>query len=319
MGFFDSIVAKSGNEFIAKVSENLDEGVEFIDTGSYALNGLLSGSIYGGMPNNKAVALAGEESTGKSFFALSIASYFQKTFEDGGVVYFESEGALDDSKRTQEMLESRGIDTSRFYVVPVITIQEFRTQAAKILDEYLGTPKKDRKPMLFVLDSLGNLSTTKEITDIAEGKETRDMTRSQLIRGAFRVLTLKMNRAKVPMIITNHTYDVVGAYIPTKEMCLVAGTGVKMADGSIQSIENLQPGDLVKTLFGPKEVIKNHSYKNREVFKLTFENGSTVECTGEHKFMIDGEWKSVNDIIMENEDLNILNISVKTDRDSHGL
>jgi RecA/RadA recombinase len=227
MGFFDSIVAKSGNEFIAKVSENLDEGVEFIDTGSYALNGLLSGSIYGGMPNNKAVALAGEESTGKSFFALSIASYFQKTFEDGGVVYFESEGALDDSKRTQEMLESRGIDTSRFYVVPVITVQEFRTQAAKILDEYLATPKKDRKPMLFVLDSLGNLSTTKEITDIAEGKETRDMTRSQLIRGAFRVLTLKMNRAKVPMIITNHTYDVVGAYIPTKEMS--GGGGIRYA------------------------------------------------------------------------------------------
>lgn len=223
--FFDDLVKKSGNEFAIKVSENLDEGVQFIDTGSYALNALLSGSIYGGMPNNKAFALAGEESTGKSFFAISIASYFQKTHPDGAVICFESEGALDDSQQTQETLKLRGIDTKRFFVIPVVTVQEFRTQALKILNAYLETPKEERKPMLLIQDSLGNLSTTKEISDVSEGKETRDMTRAQIIRGAFRVLTLKMNRAKVPMIITNHVYDSVGSYIQTK--VLSGGGGLK--------------------------------------------------------------------------------------------
>ena len=75
--------------------------------------------------------------------------------------------------------------------------------------------------MMFVLDSLGMLSTTKEIEDTAEGKETKDMTRAQITKGAFRVLTLKLGRAKVPMIVTNHTYDVIGSMFPQKKWVVV--------------------------------------------------------------------------------------------------
>ena len=85
--------------------------------------------------------------------------------------------------------------------------------------------------MLFVLDSLGNLSTTKEMEDIADGKDTRDMTRAQLVRGAFRVLTLKLGKAKVPLIVTNHVYDVVGSYVPTKKMG--GGSGLEYAASGI--------------------------------------------------------------------------------------
>ena len=77
---------------------------------------------------------------------------------------------------------------------------------------------EDRKPCMFVLDSLGMLSTEKEITDTLNEKQVRDMTKSQLIKGAFRMLTLKLGQANIPMIVTNHTYDVIGAYVPTKEM-----------------------------------------------------------------------------------------------------
>jgi len=85
--------------------------------------------------------------------------------------------------------------------------------------------------MLFVLDSLGNLSTDKEMQDIADGKDTRDMTRAQLVRGAFRVLTLKLGKAKVPLIVTNHVYDVVGSYVPTKKMG--GGSGLEYAASTI--------------------------------------------------------------------------------------
>jgi RecA/RadA recombinase len=271
MGFFDNLVQKAGNEFMAKVSENLDDGIRFIDTGSYALNALLSGSIYGGMPNNKAFALAGEESTGKSFFALSIASYFQQLNPTGAVICFETEGALDDTVSTKEMLKARGIDVDRFYLLPATTVEDFRTQCLKVLNEYLATPKKDRKPMLMILDSLGMLSTNKEMADIAEGKGTRDMTRSQIIRGAFRVLTLKMNRARVPMIITNHTYEVVGAYHPTKEMS--GGGGLKFAASIIGflSKSKAKEGDADDgQLIGAKITVKiDKSRFTREEKKLS--------------------------------------------------
>jgi RecA/RadA recombinase len=84
---------------------------------------------------------------------------------------------------------------------------------------------------MFVLDSLGMLSTDKEITDALNEKQVRDMTKSQLVKGAFRMLTLKLGQAKIPMIVTNHTYDVIGAYVPTKEMG--GGSGLKYASSTI--------------------------------------------------------------------------------------
>jgi RecA/RadA recombinase len=89
----------------------------------------------------------------------------------------------------------------------------------------------DRPPMMFILDSLGLLSTEKEVADTTEGKDVRDMTKSQLIKGAFRVLTLKLAKIGVPMIVTNHVYEVIGSYMPQKEMG--GGSGLKYAASTI--------------------------------------------------------------------------------------
>jgi RecA/RadA recombinase len=129
------------------------------------------------------------------------------------------------------MIESRGVDSSRIVVMPVATVQEFRSQSIKVIEKYLEQPEASRKPMMFVLDSLGMLSTTKEMEDTAAGKETRDMTRSQIVKSTFRVLTLKLGQAGVPMIMTNHTYDVIGSMFPQKEMG--GGSGLKYAASSI--------------------------------------------------------------------------------------
>ena len=196
------------------------------DTGSHSFNALLSGSIYGGLPGNRITAIAGEAATGKTFFALGIIKSFLDKDKDAGVVLFESENAV-----SKDMIEARGVDSSRVVVVPVSTVQEFRSQSIKILDKYLQQEEKDRQPLMFVLDSLGMLSTTKEMTDTAEGKETRDMTRSQIVKSTFRVLTLKLGQANVPMLMTNHTYDVIGSMFPQKEMG--GGSGLKYAASTI--------------------------------------------------------------------------------------
>lgn len=226
---FTNLLKETGNEYAGIVADGVEAGdvTGYIGTGSYALNALLSGSIYGGLPSNKVTALAGEPSTGKTFYAINMCRQFLTDNPNGFIFYFESESAV-----SKKMLEDRGVDINRVAIMPVATIQEFRTQAIKILDKYLEQKEKsDRPPMLFVLDSLGNLSTEKEMQDIADGKDTRDMTRAQLIRGAFRVLTLKLGKAKVALIVTNHVYDVVGSYVPMKKMG--GGSGLEYAASSI--------------------------------------------------------------------------------------
>ena len=225
---FKKLIAAADNEYAGIVADGVAAGdvSGFIGTGSYAMNALLSGSIYGGLPQNKVTALAGEPSVGKSFYAINICRQFLDDNPNGFVFYFESESAV-----SNDLMAARGVDTNRVSLHPVTTIQQFRTEAVKILDEYIADKSANKEPMLFVLDSLGNLSTDKEVQDIADGKDTRDMTRAQLIRGAFRVLTLKLGIAKVPLIVTNHVYDVVGSYVPMKKMG--GGSGLEYAASTI--------------------------------------------------------------------------------------
>ena len=256
MGFLDTVIKESGNEFAGLVSEGVAAGdiTNYVDTGSYIFNALVSGSLFGGLPSNKVTALAGESSTGKTFFALSVVRNFLDANPTGGVIYFETESAI-----SRDMIESRGIDSSRMVLFPVATIEEFRTQACRIVDKYMKEPKEERQPMMFVLDSLGMLSTTKEMEDVANDKQVRDMTKSQLIKGAFRVLTLKLGQAQVPMIVTNHTYDVIGSYVPAKEMG--GGTGLKYAASTIIYLSKSKERDSKKEVVG--NIIKCEAKKSR--------------------------------------------------------
>ena len=258
--FLKDIIKETGNEYATLVSEGVEAGDvdSFIDTGSLAFNALLSGSIHGGMPSNKITAIAGEAATGKTFFALGIVKTFLDKNKDAGVIYFESESAL-----TKELVEARGIDSKRMVIVPVATVQEFRHQSIKVIDKYLEQGEDKRKPLMFVLDSLGMLSTTKEMEDTAEGKETRDMTRSQIVKAAFRVLTLKLGKAKVPMIMTNHTYDVIGSMFPQKEMG--GGSGLKYAASNIVYLSKRKEKD-------GKEIIGNIIHCKNYKSRLTKEN-----------------------------------------------
>jgi len=226
--FLRDFISELGDENTSIAADGVSAGefAGFVDTGCYALNAVLSGSIYGGIADNKVTGFAGESSTGKTFFVLGIVKNFLDANPDGFVVYYDTEAAV-----TKDMMESRGIDTSRVVISEQETIQKFRHHAIKIIDSYVAKPEAKRPKMMMVLDSLGMLSTTKELEDSTEGKETRDMTKAQVIKAAFRVLTLKLARAKIPLIITNHVYAAVGAYVPTNEIS--GGSGFKFAATTI--------------------------------------------------------------------------------------
>ena len=260
MSFLTDVAKEIGNEYAGLVSDGVSAGdsADFIDTGSHIFNALVSGSIYGGVPSNKITAIAGESSTGKTFFCLGIVQHFLDSNPDAGVIYFESESAI-----SKQMIEDRGIASDRMLIVPVATIEQFRTQACRILDNYVEQPEDKRQPLMFVLDSLGMLSTEKEIADVAADKQVRDMTKSQLIKGAFRVLTLKLGKANVPMLVTNHTYDVIGSYVPTKEMG--GGSGLKYASSTIIYLSKKKEKDGTEVV---GNIIKCKAQKSR----LTKEN-----------------------------------------------
>jgi RecA/RadA recombinase len=260
MDFLKDIVKEIGDEY-TKIAADIDETETYVDTGSYIFNALVSGSVFGGVSGNKITAIAGESSTGKTFFSLAVVKNFLDSNPDGYCLYFDTEAAI-----TKSLIESRGIDTSRLVVVNVVTIEEFRGKALKAVDIYLKKPLEERKPCMFVLDSLGMLSTEKEITDALNDKQVRDMTKSQLVKGAFRMLTLKLGQANIPMIVTNHTYDVIGSYVPTKEMG--GGSGLKYAASTIIYLSKKKEKDgteVVGNIIKAKTAKSRLSKENKDV------------------------------------------------------
>ena len=260
MDFLKDIVKEIGDDY-TKLASDIDESESYVDTGSYIFNGLVSGSIFGGVSSNKITAVAGESSTGKTFFSLAIVKNFLDNDPNAYCLYFDTESAI-----TKSLLEDRGVDTSRLVVINVVTIEQFRSKALKAVDIYLKSKTEDRKPCMFVLDSLGMLSTEKEINDALEDKQVRDMTKSQLVKGAFRMLTLKLGQANIPMIVTNHTYDVIGAYVPTKEMG--GGSGLKYASSTIIYLTKKKEKDgkdVIGNLIKAKTAKSRLSKENKDV------------------------------------------------------
>tara|TARA_Y100000817_G_scaffold215708_1_gene169646 strand:+ start:518 stop:1594 length:1077 start_codon:yes stop_codon:yes gene_type:complete len=253
--FLNSLIKQVDDEYTTVVADR-KSSAEFsgtIDTGSYALNALFSGSIFGGVSNNKITALAGESATGKTYFALGLVRRFLETHENGIVVYFDTESAV-----TADMMEQRQIDTARVIKSEPDTIQKFRNVAISMLDHFITQDEEENIPMMMVLDSLGQLSSTKEIEDSTSGVETRDMTKAQLLKATFRVLNLKMAKAGVPLIVCNHTYDVVGSYVPMKEMS--GGSGLKYSASTIAFLTKKKERDGTEVV---GNVIKVRMQKSR--------------------------------------------------------
>jgi len=283
------IVKEVGGEY-TKLASDIDETETYVDTGSYIFNALVSGSIFGGVSGNKITAIAGESSTGKTFFSLAVVKNFLDTHPDGYCLYFDTEAAI-----TKSLLESRGVDISRTVVINVVTVEEFRSKALKAVDLYMKKPEGERKPCMFVLDSLGMLSTNKEIGDALAEKDSRDMTKAQLIKGAFRMLTLKLGQANIPMIVTNHTYESMSLY-GGKQMS--GGSGLQYASSTIIYLSKSKEKDgtgVIGNIIRAKTQKSRLSKENQEVqIRLFYDQRGLDRYYGLLELGEDaGMWKNV--------------------------
>lgn len=269
-GFLRNLIKKSGNDMGSIMAEEtLSNTTDWIPTGSLALNGLLSGDINRGIANNKIIAFAGENGTGKTFLVLEIAKEaIKKGYE---IIYFDSENSTEN-----EMVVKRGIDSTKIAYLPIDTVENFRDQIVKIVNDYNDNSDADKPKLMIILDSLGNLSTKKELADVESGSEKKDMTRSQVIKSIFRVLSLKLAKAKIPLLMTNHTYADMGSFIPRQIMS--GGSGLKYSASSIIHLTKSKAKDKNKNVCGfyfRCVTVKNRFCKPDAVVKiyLDFKDG----------------------------------------------
>jgi RecA/RadA recombinase len=263
----------AGNKILKKLIKKIDnpyatiaiDGIiggdikNYVNSGSYILNAILSGDIYKGFAAGKVTALAGRKGSGKSFILFKTVQQFLDENPDNLFILFESEGAV-----TQNMLRERGIDMERVLCAPIMTVEELRNQSITILDQF--KEMEDRPNILIGLDSLGMLSTEFEIKTASENTNKADMgKRAQLIKSVFRTITLRLGIMNIPMIITNHTYSTMDMYSPD---VMGGGSGLEFAASTIIFLGK----------FADKETIKGKKVLVGNIVRCTVHKGRlTVE------------------------------------------
>jgi len=233
---------------------------EYIPTGNYLFNAQLTGSLFGGIPNSRSICFAGESGTGKTFLALNACREAQKMGYD--IIYCDSEAAVD-----EDTMKNFGINPDHVRYQPVSTSLEVRHFVTNLCDQLKKAKEKKMElpKIMLVLDSLGNLATTKERADAASGSEKKDMTKQQDLRSLFRVITTDLAEFKIPFIFTNHTYASIGSFIPGQT---ISGGGGAIYNASIivqLSKAGLKEGAMGSNGFAMKTgiVVTSKPAKNR--------------------------------------------------------
>ena len=198
------------NEDSAVLSDNaLSVVTEWIDTGSLALNAIVSGSIKRGIPKGRITGLVGPTGSGKTLILNKIIGNAQKADPDVWGVVWDTENAYD-----PQMAISVGANPDKIKVNPVQTVEQCRNQIVAFLTKVIEDPLLHGKIILGI-DSLGNLASQKEVDDAAKGKAAVDMgARAKAIKSMMRILPHMCAKANVTLVFTNHIYDDPSAMFP---------------------------------------------------------------------------------------------------------
>ena len=257
-----------------------------------AVNIALSASVTGGLTPGL-LQIAGESKHFKSAFALLIAGSFMKANPDGVVIFYDSEFGTPES-----YFDSFNIDKERVVHSPITNVEEFKHD---IMSQLEGIDRGDK--VCIIVDSIGNLASLKEVEDTLAGKNTADMTRAKALKSLGRMITPHLTLKNIPMIAVNHIYKELGMF-PKNIVsggCLVFGTKIQTNDGKLININDVQEGQIIKTMMGPK--IVTHVWNPEtlaegvpECYEVEFEDGHKITCSERHKFMIDDEWIEIQNI-----------------------
>ncbi len=296
--------------------QTVDEGTindvnQYHDSGSYVVNLILSGDLFRGYIGNKITALSGDSGTGKTFLALAAAKNFLENNKKGEVYYFDTEAATD-----AEQITNLGIDTSRIYHEAVQNIEDLSQMLLTIANAQMELEEKERVPLMVIIDSIGNLTTSKEMTDLTEGNDKVDMTKAKKLTAMFRAVTIPLTKAGICTIFTNHVYDTQEMYSQKimkggKSVVYLATTILEFSkskdkDGT-EVIGNIIRAKAVKARKAKENAIVRTyiSYKNGlnryfGLLELSEESGLVKRVGNRYEFP-DGQKLSMKDILKNPE------------------
>ena len=185
------------------LSIGFHDPTDWVSTGSYALNYLVSGDFHRGVPMGKVTVFAGESGAGKSYFA---SGNIVKNAQDQGifVVLVDSENALDEA-----WLQALGVDTdeSKLLKLSMSMIDDVAKTISTFMKDYKAMAEEERPKVLFVIDSLGMLLTPTDVDQFEAGNMKGDMGRKpKALTSLVRNTVNMIGSYNVGMVCTNHTY-----------------------------------------------------------------------------------------------------------------
>lgn len=289
-----SIMENIGEKTGIMIEDSTDDTeVEYIDTGVYILNAMFSKSILkGGIMSNRITALAGPAGTGKSFICYNICRNAQAA--GYSIVYIDTEFSIE-----MEDMNTYGIDTSpdKLKLVRSSKVEDIKKFMTQTLNELKNAKMEgyDIQKTLFVIDSAGQLASNKEVDDAIAGKDKADMSRAKAIKSLFRIINSDLGYLNIPLIVTNHTYMTMD-FFPRPVMsggCIEAGNKLRTQRGLI-NIEDIEKGEYVNTLNG-EEMVYNTFTFDKERYEVEYDNGLTVICSEDHRFLNGNDWTENGD------------------------
>ena len=266
---------------------------DMIPTSIPIVNVALSGRLDGGLTPGLTM-WAGPSKHFKTAFSLLMAKSYLDKYPDAALLFYDSEFGT-----PQSYFQSFGIDMDRVLHTPITDIEQLKFDLMQQLNNV-----ERGEHLIIVIDSIGNLASKKEVEDALDQKSVADMTRAKQNKSLFRMVTPHLSLKDIPMVVVNHTYKEIGMF--PKDIvgggCMVAGTKIRLADGSLKCVEEFAVGEMVKTLDGDKEVTAVWNPETLddgepECFEVEFEDGYKVICSDKHKFLISGEWVEAKDLI----------------------
>jgi hypothetical protein len=224
------VLKNSKNPYISQLekSEIFGHQTEY-PTDIYGLNIALSGSLFGGYQAG-IVTIAGRSKNFKSLFGLEMAKAFLRKHQDGVLIFFDSEFGS-----PRGYFDSFGDMIDRVVHAPIVSLEDFRTQ---ILNHIDGVSREDK--IMFLVDSIGNLASTKETEDALDGKNIVDMTKAKVVKSIFRIITPLLVLKDIPLVQISHTYQSLELF--SKEI-LSGGTGITYSSNTIIFVGKSQEKD----------------------------------------------------------------------------
>lgn len=237
---------------------------DWIDTGSMVLNALISGSLYGGVPQGRVVQFAGPSQTFKSGFILKILANAQK--KGLNVIIFDTENAID-----PESAAAQGLDISKVKYFPSQSIEATRNSIYKLQQKIKEKGLEGK--FIIAIDSIANLQSEMELKRMDKESTSADMgSFAKGIKSLLKTATQMSTLTKTPMIVTNHVYDDPSAMYPSLEQNMAGGkAAIYLPSVTVQLARKLVKDDGGKTL-DSKLAASQRNYSGVIIRALTVKN-----------------------------------------------